>query len=156
MKLRNYIRVLLVLVAGVLFLGGSVSEATSGSCTPTVPDMLGPFYKPNAPMRTSVGNGYILKGTVRSTDCSPMPGAKIELWLANPDGIYDDAHRAKMISDSSGFYRFESTVPTPYTGRPPHIHLRVTADGFKELVTQHYPEGGKTEATFDLVLVPSK
>ena len=107
-------------------------------------------------MRTSVGSGYTLKGTVRSTDCSLVPGAEIELWLAGPDGQYDDAHRATIMSDSSGFYRFESNVPTPYTGRPPHIHLRITADGFKELVTQHYPEAGKTEATFDIVLVPSQ
>jgi len=157
MKFRNYIRILLVLAAGVLFLAGSVSGATSSeTCTSTPPDMLGPFYKPNAPMRTSVGNGYILKGMVRSTDCSPVPGSKIEVWLANPDGTYDDAHRATVVSDASGLYRFESNVPTPYTGRPPPIHLRVTADGFKELVTQHYPEAGKTEATFNLVIVPSK
>ncbi len=156
MRLWNFTRLIFVLTAGVLLLILPVSGAPALTCTPTTPDMLGPFYKPNAPLRTSVGRGYILKGTVRSTDCSSVSQAKIELWLANPDGIYDDDHRATIMSDSSGFYRFESNVPTPYTGRPPHIHLRVTADGFKELVTQHYPEAGKTEATFDLVLVPSK
>ena len=146
----------LVFSAGVRLLFAQIPEAGAAACPPTEADMLGPFYKPDAPMRTSVGIGYILKGMVRSTDCSPVHGAKIELWLANPDGIYDDAHRATIVSDSSGFYRFESNVPTPYTGRPPHIHLRVSAHGFKELVTQHYPEGGRTEATFDLVLVPAQ
>jgi protocatechuate 3,4-dioxygenase beta subunit len=118
--------------------------------------MLGPFYKPNAPMRSSVGKGYVLKGVVRSTDCSLIPGAKIELWLAGPNREYDDAHRATMIADSLGSFRFESNVPLPYEGRPPHIHLRVSAKRYKTLVTQHYPAAGRTEATFDVVLVPSR
>jgi len=156
MRYGIYITLFLAIAGGVLLLGGPALGATALTCTPTAPDMLGPFYAPNAPMRASVGSGYILKGIVQSVDCSPVPGAKIELWLAGPNGQYDDAHRATIMSDSAGFYRFESNVPNPYTGRPPHIHLRVTADGFKELVTQHYPEAGKTEATFNLVIVPSK
>jgi hypothetical protein len=32
----------------------------------------------------------------------------------------------------------------------------VSAKGFKTLVTQHYPEYGKTEVVFDLVLVPAR
>jgi catechol 1,2-dioxygenase len=44
-------------------------------------------------------------------------------------------------------------VPVSYGGRPPHIHLRVTAPGYEELVTQHYPERGQRKATFDLVLL---
>jgi protocatechuate 3,4-dioxygenase beta subunit len=145
----------IVLSAGVLFLSGS-GPAWAAVCPPTEPDMEGPFYTPNAPMRSSVGKGYVLKGIVRSTDCSPIPGATIELWLAGPDGVYSDAYRATIVADSAGVYRFESHVPTPYTGRPPHIHLRVSAKGYQVLITQHYPEAGKTEASFDLVLVPSK
>jgi hypothetical protein len=35
------------------------SHATGGhvNCKPTQPDMLGPFYEPGAPVRTSVGSG---------------------------------------------------------------------------------------------------
>ncbi|CAA9573800.1 MAG: hypothetical protein AVDCRST_MAG88-2608, partial [uncultured Thermomicrobiales bacterium] len=47
---------------------------------------------------------------------------------------------------------FESNAPPPYAGRPPHIHIRVTAPGFPPLVTQHYPRAGQSTATFDLVL----
>jgi protocatechuate 3,4-dioxygenase beta subunit len=49
---------------------------------------------------------------------------------------------------------YEPDVPVPYGGRPPHIHIRVTAPGYRELVTQHYPEAGQTKANFDLVLEP--
>jgi len=49
--------------------------------------MLGPFYEPGAPVRTSVDSGYVLSGTVLgATECKPIPNAQIEFWLANPRG----------------------------------------------------------------------
>jgi hypothetical protein len=48
---------------------------------------------------------------------------------------------------------FQSNVPVSYGGRPPHIHVRVRAPGYEELVTQHYPERRQRKANFDLVLV---
>jgi polyisoprenoid-binding protein YceI len=134
-----------------------LSEAAAApavaACELTATDDLGPFYKPNAPERASVGSGYVLRGAVRSADgCEPVAEARIEFWLANPRGSYDDAHRATVLTGSQGEYRFESSRPVSYAGRPPHIHLRVTAPGHRTLVTQHYPRAGQTEAEFDLVL----
>jgi protocatechuate 3,4-dioxygenase beta subunit len=86
-------------------------------------------------------------------ECRPIPNAKIEFWLANPRGDYDDAHRATVYVSERGRYRLESNVPVYYGGRPPHIHVRVGAPGYEELVTQHYPERGQRKANFDLVLV---
>ena len=141
----------------VLHLMAPAGTAYGGECSPTAPDQLGPFYKPGAPERSAVGSGYALRGFVRSSrDCAIIPGARIELWLAGPGGAYDDAHRATIIADAQGAYRFESDPPPPYFGRPPHIHLRVSASGHETLVTQHYPEAGMKEAVLDLVLVPSK
>jgi protocatechuate 3,4-dioxygenase beta subunit len=126
----------------------------SANCKPTQPDMLGPFYEPGAPVRTSVGSGYVLSGAVLAVEeCKPIRNARIEFWLANPRGEYDDAHRATVFAGQRGEYRFESNVPVSYGGRPPHIHVRVTAPGFEELVTQHYPEPVQTKANFNLVLV---
>jgi protocatechuate 3,4-dioxygenase beta subunit len=134
---------------------GSEGGARSASCEPTRPDMLGPFYEPNAPVRNSVGSGYVLAGTVLDAgDCEPVSGARIEFWLANPEGEYDDAHRATVPVGAGGEYRFESNVPVSYGGRPPHTHLKVTAPGYRELVTQHYPDAGQKRANFDLVLEP--
>jgi len=114
------------------------------------------FLQAGAPVRQRVGTGYVLAGVVRSAkDCAPIPGARIELWLAGPDGRYDDDHRATVITDGKGRYRFESNAPPPYYGRPPHIHLRVSAKGFATLVTQHYPEQGRTDGNFDIVLIPA-
>jgi catechol 1,2-dioxygenase len=132
------------------------SHAAAGptNCNPTQPDMLGPFYEPGAPVRTRVGSGYVLSGNVLDAEeCKTIPNAHIEFWLANPRGDYDDAHRATVLAGQRGRYRFESNVPVSYGGRPPHIHVRVRAPGYEELVTQHYPERGQRKANFDLVLV---
>ena len=146
---------LLLLIAGVWLGSAHPLGAADDECPPTAPDMMGPFYKPDAPLRTSVGKGYVLTGTVISAaDCAPIPKAAIEFWLANPEGTYDDKSRATVISDGSGEYRFESHRPSEYGFRPPHIHLRIAAEGFRPLVTQHYLEKGTTNARFDIVLIP--
>jgi protocatechuate 3,4-dioxygenase beta subunit len=132
------------------------AAAPVADCEPTQPDMLGPYYVPGAPMRTSVDSGYVTSGNVLSADgCEPIPGAQIEFWLADSQGNYDDAHRATMLAGERGEYQFQSNFPGFYENRPPHIHVRVTAPGFRELVTQHYPQAGQTEASFDLVLEPA-
>ncbi len=134
----------------------SKSTNSETKCEPTPEDYLGPFYKAGAPVRSRVGEGYQLTGHVMSSaNCTPIAEAVIELWLTGPDGSYDDDHRATIYSDQSGQYRFESNFPPAYSGRPPHIHLRVSANGFKTLATQHYPSDGQKTGEFDLVLVPN-
>ena len=132
-------------------------QAASTKCRPTPSDYLGPFYKSGAPVRASVGKGYELGGIVRSSNnCAPIANAKIELWLTNSEGVYDDDHRATIYSDDSGGYYFESNFPPGYSGRPSHIHIRISASGFKTLATQHYPVTGSNKAVFDIVLIPSR
>jgi len=105
-------------------------------------------------VRSKVGSGgYVLSGRVKARTCRPLARARIEFWLVNEQGEYDDAHRATVFSRRDGRYRFESNRPVGYSGRPPHIHVRVTARGFRTLVTQHYPRGSRSRATFNLVLV---
>ena len=143
-------------LAVVFFLSAASGESAE-RCPPTNPDMLGPFYKPGAPEKSRVGKGYMLSGVVKSSaDCHSIKGARIEFWLAGPEGEYADNYRATVRSDQDGAYRFESNFPPSYSGRPPHIHIKVSAEGFRTLVTQHYPARGGTTGTFDLVLMPQK
>jgi protocatechuate 3,4-dioxygenase beta subunit len=141
-------------VFAVLALGGTTaSGAAPTQCRATAPDSLGPFYEPGAPVRNRVGMGYVLRGRVLSAGtCRPIRRARIEFWLVNPQGEYDDAHRATVVAGRNGSYRFQSNRPVGYSGRPPHIHIRVAARGHRVLVTQHYPRGSRTSVTFDLVL----
>lgn len=161
MRKDTSFRVLLSAAVVICVIGmapGIVHAQGAGEpCAPTRPDSLGPFYKPDAPVRSHVGAGYVLSGVVRSSpDCSPVAGARIEFWLVNPEGSYDDDHRATLFADEKGSYRFESNVPVPYYGRPPHIHVRVSSEGYRSLITQHYPVQGETQGSFDLVLIPAR
>lgn len=132
-------------------------SAALATCSPTPADALGPFYEPGAPVRAKVGTGHVLRGVVRSSrTCRPIARARIEFWLAGPSGRYDDAHRATVFARRDGSYRFESNFPPSYSGRPPHIHVRVTARGYRALVTQFYPRRGQTRARFALVLRPRR
>lgn len=45
-----------------------VAAQPVATCAPTRPDALGPFYIPDAPLRASVGSGYVLAGTVRAAE----------------------------------------------------------------------------------------
>jgi catechol 1,2-dioxygenase len=137
-----------------LALGISSGPHAAPACRPTPPDALGPFYEPGAPVRSKVGTGYVLTGRVLAArTCRAIPRARIEFWLANPQGDYDDAHRATLVAGRRGGYRFESNKPPSYQSRPPHIHIRVSARGYRTLVTQHYPRANRTSAVFNLVLV---
>jgi hypothetical protein len=106
-------------------------------------------YKPNAPLRSRVGSGFVLSGTIRSgIDCAVLPRARVEIWLAGPNG-YDDAHRGAVITDSSGRFHFESNFPPSN-----HIHVRVAVPGFRPLSTVYFPRAGTTTGTVELVLEP--
>jgi protocatechuate 3,4-dioxygenase beta subunit len=151
--MRRWLSVLLLL----LFLGVEELPAQLYRCPPTPPDADGPFYRPGAPVRNRIGSGYGLTGEVKSAaDCRAIGNARIELWMAGPDGMYGDAWRATLFAGADGRYYFSSHFPGQYGSRPPHIHLIVNAPGFSELITQHYMQPGQQGAVFDLVLIPEK
>ena len=98
--------------------------AEARRCTPTPHDEIGPFYRPNAPLRSKIGSGYVLEGTVRSAaTCKPIPGARIEFWQAGPDGKYSDAYRATIITRPPGTLPADdlrSATLCPPSGPHPH------------------------------------
>ena len=146
----------LIVLLGVMYglLATPLVQAQS-PCTPTPRDTPGPFYTPNAPERDHTGQGFVVSGTVRSTvACRPLGGARLEWWSANPQGEYDDAHRATQGAAADGRYRYETDIPGRYPGRPVHLHLRVTAPGHRPLITQIYPQPKQHTLSLDLVLEP--
>jgi catechol 1,2-dioxygenase len=120
------------------------------SCTPTLDDGVSPSYIPDTPVRDVVGHGHVITGTVRSSiDCSPIPNAKLEFW-PELEGIgHLDSERATFFTDQNGLYRFECDLPD-------HIHMRISADGFRTIgVNSYHPQGAAT-GTLDIVLEPEK
>lgn len=131
---------------------GSAPPSTPPRCQLTRGSGGDPFYKPNAPVRSRVGTGFVLTGVVRSgIDCAVMRGTRVEVWLRGPDGLYDDVHRGTVITDANGRYRFESNFPG--SGFP-HIHVRVAAPGYRPLEIRYVPRTGATSGVLDLVLEP--
>jgi catechol 1,2-dioxygenase len=131
--------------------------------TPTTTDILGPFYRPGAPMRTNLiragskGTPLILKGNIFQEDGkTPLNNALVEIWHCDEYEIYDNAsdeyiYRAGQITKSTSKYEFKTIIPVPYKAapddesswRPAHIHMRVSVPNQQDLITQLYFKGGK-------------
>lgn len=125
-------------------------------CIPTTADILGPFYRAGAPMRSDLrilgdpGVPFIFRGKITDEQCNPLHGARVDVWHADNDGVYDNTtpafrYRGVVETDPNGAYSFTSIIPGKYLNgsvyRPVHIHYRITAPGFTELITQLYFTG---------------
>ncbi len=131
---------------------------------PTPSDQEGPYFTPGSPERDSLlepgmpGTVLHLSGYVFSTECKPIENAKLDFWQADANGVYDLEGfilRGHQFTDSDGLYRLETVVPGRYEPRPPHIHVRVEADGFPALVSQlYFDDGGSGGDPESRLLVP--
>jgi hydroxyquinol 1,2-dioxygenase len=157
------------------------NQAYQGATEATV---LGPFFVEGSAWIESGGDMAFgapgepcwVEGTVTDTDGSPLAGARIEVWEADEDGLYDvqydagkRAARAHLFSAADGGYRFWGLTPTPYpiphdgpvgamldaVGRSPlrasHLHFKLSHAGARTLATHIFPEGdpiGRKDAVF--------
>ncbi len=131
--------------------------------TVTTTDILGPFYRPGAPMRNNIippgskGIPLNLTGTIFKTDGStPLGNAFVEIWQCDENEYYDNISddylfRGALKTAGNGRYNFKTIVPVPYKAnpndeaswRPAHIHMRVSCENQQDLVTQVYFKGDK-------------
>ncbi len=127
-----------------------------GDCESTE-DILGPFYRPDAPLRSDLtndglpGNRLIIKGKVFKEDCNTaIENAMVEIWHCDTKGEYDNdtndfRQRGRTFANAKGEYSFKTILPGKYLNgelyRPAHIHFRVTEKESKELISQIYFEG---------------
>jgi hydroxyquinol 1,2-dioxygenase len=109
-----------------------------------------------------------VSGRVTGTDGTPVSGARIEVWESDEDGFYDVQYqggrtqgRAHLFSAPDGRYAFwgvtPSAYPIPHDGpvgrmlermgrhpyRPAHLHFKVTAPGYRTLVTHIFVPGDR-------------
>lgn len=146
-------------------------EATAGATEATV---VGPFFVEGSPeialggdmAAGAPGEPCWVEGTVTDTDGNPVSGARLDVWEADEDGLYDVqrdgghlAGRAHLHTDDQGGYAFWGLTPTPYpiphdgpvgtlldkTARSPlrasHLHFKAGAPGLRTLVTHIFVEG---------------
>jgi catechol 1,2-dioxygenase len=106
------------------------------------------------------GQALLLSGTVNDLAGGAVADATLEVWQVQPNGLYDiEEHPAKrnlrgtFRTTANGEYKFTTVRPVDYTipddgpvgamlraggrpsWRPAHIHLKVSAPGYKTLVT---------------------
>ncbi|KAF2264127.1 aromatic compound dioxygenase [Lojkania enalia] len=113
------------------------------------------------------GQPTLMHGVITDLDTkNPIPGAVIDIWQASANGKYDfqdpenqtpNNLRGKFRCNEKGEYWFYCLKPTAYSlptdgaagelfraldrhpMRPAHIHLMMTAEGYKPVTTQLYP-----------------
>jgi catechol 1,2-dioxygenase len=126
---------------------------------PTPARDLGPFYHVGAPYRAKLtppfepGTVLVVTGRIWSFETKkPLESAALDLWqVDNQTADYskgggDFKNRARLVTDETGAFEFETVHPIPYTPGPnfwrsPHIHFIATAAGHKQLVSEMFFKG---------------
>lgn len=142
---------------------------TRAALTPTPAQTEGPFYPiaeladsdfdllRNGTLNYALGQPCWLEGVVHDSNARPVAGAIVEIWQCDEAGHYrHPADRGATPVEFQGFgrvqvaadgrYRFRTIKPAPYSGRTPHIHLKVKLDKRELLTTQMYVEGDSGNA----------
>ena len=97
------------------------------------------------------GEVLYLLGQVMDVQGEPVPGAVVEIWQTDADGVYDHPGDpgtesrdrtfqffGSSVADADGWYAFRTLVPGRYEPRPRHIHFKVKQDGATLLTSQFY------------------
>ena len=131
---------------------------------PTPSQAEGPFYPLTLPAdhdfdllqsgntRYGQGSPAWVEGTVTDTAGVAVAGALVEIWQCDQAGHYHhpgDGGRAdpafqgfgRVKVGRDGRYRFRTLRPAAYSGRTPHIHVKVRLDRQELLTTQLYVAG---------------
>jgi protocatechuate 3,4-dioxygenase beta subunit len=151
-----------LVVAPALALG--VRAQPTGGLRATPAQIEGPFYPlvfpkdadhdllRNGDLTYPEGQRAWLEGRVTDLAGRPVAGAQVEIWQCDHAGRYHhpgDGARAdrrfqgfgRVTVAGDGGYRFRTIRPVPYTGRTPHIHVKVKLGGRELLTTQVYVAG---------------
>ena len=138
--------------------------AQVSSLRPTPSQTEGPFYPVALPADSDfdlLRNGQVdyrqgepawVTGVVTDARGTPVAGAVVEIWQCDHTGRYHhpgDGNRAdpafqgfgQVSVGRDGRYRFRTLKPVPYSGRTPHIHVKVKLDQQTLLTTQLYVAG---------------
>lgn len=136
-------------VLGPFHISGSPPLAMGG-------DMKGDFSGPV----------LLAQGMVKNTDGEPIEGATLDIWQTAPNGLYSSqdpdqetySFHGIQTTGSDGRYGFTSVRPVEYTvptdgpvgdilnacgrhpWRPSHLHFIIKAEGYRNLVTEVFPE----------------
>lgn len=138
--------------------GGSAAPAGATpfpSCVVRPEQTEGPYFVDNTmhrgDIRADPSDGRVPEGlpldlevrvsAIRAGSCTPLPGARVEVWQCDALGVYSGVEdtagrfdtrgkrflRGHQLSDAAGSVRFRTIFPGWYQGRSVHIHFAVHA-----------------------------
>jgi hydroxyquinol 1,2-dioxygenase len=161
-------------VLGISMLVDAMNHRFPEGATPST--VIGPFHIDDSPemaMGANVAEGLageptFLVGTVRDMNGKPIEGAKIDIWQADADGLYESqlgadepVLRAIFHTGPDGKYTIRTIAPPGYSipmdgtvgdllrqtdishFRPAHVHFLISAPGFETLITHLFKKGAK-------------
>ena len=164
--------ILLSDVLGVSTLTVVVNQPADPAVTEST--VLGPFFRADSPevelggdlAQGAPGQPCLVQGSVRGAGGERVAGARLEVWAADQDGLYDQqrdgprsANRGHLFADAGGGFSFWTVRPTAYpiptdgpvgdllaaagreAMRPAHLHFVVSAPGWRTLVTHLFVDG---------------
>lgn len=166
-----------ILLSDLLGVSALVEDINSRRPAGATPNTIrGPFYRsdvPRLPMGAivsldGVGEPLCVSGHVRDLDGNPIPGAVVETWQANSEGLYENQQpdlqpefnlRGAFTTGADGHFYYRTVKPAGYRvpddgpvgqllrdvgyplRRPAHLHFMIRADGFETLTTHVYERG---------------
>lgn len=167
--------VLLSDVLGFSMLTVAMNNDKPAGCTEAT--VFGPFHVEGAPtyaLGDDIANGAkgppcLVRGQVRGLNGEPVPGAVLDVWQSDDDGLYDVQHadldhaqaRGILTADSEGRYHFRSIAAVPYAiphdgpvgqlldatnrhpWRPAHLHFMIKAPGYETLITHVFRDNSE-------------
>jgi protocatechuate 3,4-dioxygenase beta subunit len=178
-KISNEGRNEFILFSDTFGLSALVDLTNGGDGESETPaSQLGPFFVDNLPVSPSntvdlkgdlEGDPVLFCATVEESSGRPIPGALVDLWQTDNDGLYDvqiptlKSHRlrCRVRTDADGKVFIKTIRPLGYTApmdgpggemliatkrniwRPGHFHFKLQASGYRTVVTELFPEGDK-------------
>jgi hydroxyquinol 1,2-dioxygenase len=166
--------ILLSDVLGISMLVDAINHRFPGEATPST--VMGPFHiegSPEMAMGANMAEGlpgqecYAI-GSVTDVAGKPIAGAKMDVWQAGADGLYEaqlgteePLLRAIFTTGADGKYIIKTIAPPGYSipmdgtvgeliretdishFRPAHIHFLVSAPGYRTLVTHLFKKDAR-------------
>ena len=162
-------------VLGLSMLVVQMNHRLDPRATPAT--VLGPFHVEGSPeleygadmSQGLPGMPLFISGVVKDLDGNPVPGAVLDLWQADNEGLYESQHadvdearlRAKYRTREDGTYCVRTVAPLGYTipmdgpvgeliaqteishFRPAHVHFLLDVPGYEPLITHVFQEGAE-------------
>jgi protocatechuate 3,4-dioxygenase beta subunit len=148
------------------------------SCVVTPQQTEGPYFVDErlhrGDIRSDPSDGSVKEGlpltleigvsSVDKAGCTPFPGAIVDIWQCDAQGVYSDVVdegfntfgkkflRGYQVADAEGKVKFVTIYPGWYPGRTPHIHFKIrTGPGYgqsREFTSQFYFDDKTSDAVY--------